>query len=326
MSGSSQPPGPPRIAVWLTHPEAECWNFRPRHREAIERAVPGASVSVHEDADAFRVALRDASIALVWTFEESWLDEAPALYWIATPAAGRDLLRLAPRPGLTITHGGFHGEIMAETVVGLLLAHCRGLLDAVRLQDAPWPRADLSPRLRPLRAARVTLLGFGRIGAWIGRLLRPFGARITGVRREGGPGPDWFGPEDRVVGVDELDRWLPETDYLVACLPGVRETDDILDAARLARLPASAVLVNVGRGNAVDEGALAAALREGRLAAAYLDVFREEPLPTSSPLRDCPRLLRLPHVSAIAPNYLDLFVEELLVALRGRRAGDLRAG
>ena len=84
------------------------------------------------------------------------------------------------------------------------------------------------------------------------------------------------------------------------------------DAEALAAIPRSAVLVNVGRGNAIDETALAERLEERRLAAAYLDVYRQEPLPDDSPLRTCGNALLMPHASAIAPNYLDLFVEEFI--------------
>ena len=99
------------------------------------------------------------------------------------------------------------------------------------------------------------------------------------------------------------------------CLPASPDTDGILDARRLELLPAHAGIYNVGRGNAIDERALAAWLAARPLAAACLDVFREEPLAADSPLRALPNCLILPHLSAIAPDFLDLFVEELIERL-----------
>ena len=112
-----------------------------------------------------------------------------------------------------------------------------------------------------------------------------------------------------------LDRVLPDTDHLVLCLPASPGTEGILDDRRLQLLPAHAGIYNVGRGNAIDEQALASWLASHPLAAACLDVFREEPLAADSPLRSLPNCLLLPHLSAIAPDFLDLFVEELIPRL-----------
>lgn len=307
------------IAVWITDPEIECWSFADRHARRIREALPGAAVTICASEAEFLRALPRARVACVWVFEEEWLAAAPRLEWIATPAAGRDILHVRPRPGLEITYGEFHGEIMAETVLAFLLAHRRGILETRRLQDAaPWPRADLQYCLRPLRGSRLTILGFGSIGRWIGRLAKPFGVRVTGVKRCPAPRPDEFEPEDRIALAGELDSILPETDFLAVCLPRSEETDRIVDARRLALLPEGAVVVNVGRGNAIDEAALARRLAERRLGGAYLDVYENEPLPEDSPLRSCPNVLLMPHASAISPNYLDLFVEEFIRRCRER--------
>ena len=104
-------------------------------------------------------------------------------------------------------------------------------------------------------------------------------------------------------------------DWLIAALPSDTGTDNLVSAAVLRALPRRAVFINVGRGNAVDEEALATALRTHRLAAACLDVFKREPLDSTSPLAaDLPNLHRLPHATAFAPDYLPLFFEELAAA------------
>jgi phosphoglycerate dehydrogenase-like enzyme len=205
---------------------------------------------------------------------------------------------------------------MAETVLGMILGHARGLFATRALLAAnPWPRAELEPWLRTLRGAGLTVLGFGNVGERIARLAKACGPRITGLRRFPGEPPAWFEPGDRLLPASELERVFPETDHLVLCLPASPSTDGILDARRLELLPAHAGIYNVGRGNSIDEQALASWLTDRPLAAACLDVFREEPLAAHSPLRALPNCLILPHLSAIAPDFLDLFVEELIERL-----------
>lgn len=304
-----------RIVTFLEHPDVPAWTFTQAHAERLRAALPGASVTVCHDEAAFLAALPEATVALVWRFEQAWLERAPHLRHLFTPAAGRDYFRLEPRPGLRITYGSFHGRIMGETVAALLLAEFRGVAECLRRADEPWPVAAVAPRQRTLRGAHVVILGFGHIGEWIGRLLKPFGVRLTGVRRRPGRRPAYFDQQDLVISAGGLDAVLHEADALVLALPGGPETDRILDARRLALLPSRAVLCNVGRGNAVDHAALAEALVAGRLAAACLDVFAVEPLPADAPLRRAPHLTLMPHISAVAPEYLDLFLDEVIAEL-----------
>ena len=307
-----------QVVVHITHRDVPCWNFADRHAAMLEGLLPGFRVGVCRDEASFLAALPDAEVALVWRFRQDWLGRAGRLRLLATPAAGRDYFEVALPPSVEAAYGRFHGVIMAETVAGMLLGMCRGVLPAADCRrTAAWPRAELAARMRSLRGAHVVVLGFGHIGEQTARLLKAFGARITGIRRRAMASPAFFGGDDRVATLAELDAVLAAADHLVLCLPGTPETDSLIDARRLALLPPTATLCNVGRGNALDERALEAALRGGRLAGACLDVFREEPLPLDSSLRDCPNLWLLPHASAIAPDYLDLFVAEFAERWRG---------
>ena len=304
---------PPHITVWLTNPEIGCFAFSDANRAHLEQRLPHAIVAVCRDEAELTAALPQTDIALVWRFRQEWFPLSPRLRWIATPAAGRDYFHVQPPAEVRLTYGTFHGELMGETVLAMMLGTLRGVVAtaAARATDA-WPRVPLSRQMRTLRGAHLVILGFGHIGNWVGRLAKPFGVRITGIRRTAGQPPDYFGAADRVVSAGELDRVLPEAEHLVLCLPRSDETDNILDARRIALLAPHAVVYNIGRGNAVDETALARALREGRLAAACLDVYQTEPLPADSPLRDCPNALLMPHASAFAPNYLDSFLDEFV--------------
>jgi phosphoglycerate dehydrogenase-like enzyme len=170
--------------------------------------------------------------------------------------------------------------------------------------------------MRALRDQHVVILGFGSIGEWVGRLLKPFCVRLTGIKRHVGDKPDYFEERDRVVSVELLDSVLTQADHLVMILPSGEATDEMMDAYRLGLLPDRAYLHNIGRGNSIDEKALARALREGDIAGACLDVFSEEPLKESHVLYGCPHVLLMPHVSAIGDQYIPLFMEELAPKIR----------
>ncbi|MHC4884086.1 MAG: D-2-hydroxyacid dehydrogenase [Planctomycetota bacterium] len=303
------------ILVWLTDPVVACWHFSEANHRDLAAAIPEAEVVVAPDREGFLEHLPKADVAIVWVFEQAWLDRAPRLRWIATPAAGHDYFTVVPPPGLRMTYGRFHGEVMAETVLAMILAHCRALIPAVQAQaNDPWPRETLAPRMTTLRGSHLAILGFGNIGRWIGRLAKPTGVRITGIKRTPAPPPEYFDHNDRVKTLDALDDLLPSVDHLVVALPRDASTDAILDRRRLALLPSHATLTNVGRGNAIDEAALVEALEAKRLAGAYLDVFAREPLDRDHPLRSVPNAILLPHVSAVAPNYLSLFIAEFAEA------------
>jgi D-2-hydroxyacid dehydrogenase (NADP+) len=305
------------ISVWLTNREVQCLNFTERQKAALERNLGNARVSLHADSASFKAGLPKADIAAVWVFKDEWLALAPRLKWIATPAAGKDYFDIHPPARIKVSYGAFHGVIMAETALGLMLSAARGILKARELQNKhEWPRTELEKSMTTLAGSHVVILGFGSIGRHIARLAKPFGARITGVKRTPAGPPEFFGKEDEIITMDRLDSVLPETDHLMIVLPQDRSTDNILDKRRLALLPRRARVYNIGRGNSINEADLAEALTSGKISGAYLDVFQEEPLKSDSPLRRCPNLLILPHASALAPNYMDLFVEEFAARYR----------
>lgn len=287
------------ILAWLNSAEVPAFCFTERHAQPF----PGAVVQIADSEAEFVAALPAAEIVLTWRFRQEWFALAPRLRWIATPAAGHDDLGQLTLPaGVRVTYGTFHGEFIAETVLGMMLAETRGIADAIRLPGL-WPRREIAARMKTLRGSHVVIVGYGHIGQWIARLLEPFGVRITGIRRHA---------TADALPVTELDRVLPTTDHLVLVLPAEDDSRQLMDARRLALLAAHAALYSVGRGHCVDETALAIALRQRKLRAAYLDVFQQEPLPATSPLRGAPGFVMMPHASAVADQYLDRFVAEFL--------------
>jgi phosphoglycerate dehydrogenase-like enzyme len=306
------------VVVWLVAKPLASLRLAERHETRLREALPRVKFRFCRSREEFLEVLPQADAAAAWTFRQEWLERAPGLRRIISPTAGAEWFPIEPPPGLRLEFSRFHGRIMAETVLGMILGHARGLFASrALLASNPWPRAELEPWLRTLRGAHLTVLGFGQVGQHVARLAKACGPRITGLRRTAGSepsaaAPPWFEPGDRLEPPSELDRVLLDTDHLVLCLPALPSTEGILDARRLRLLPAHAGIYNIGRGNAVDEQALADWLADRPLAAACLDVFREEPLAADSPLRALPNCLILPHLSAIAPDFLDLFVEELI--------------
>ncbi len=301
------------ISVWLTNPEIKSWNFSEDNRKKLEKVLPGTVVSFHSNSEAFKENLKDTDIALVWVFNQKWLKMAPKLKWIATPSAGKDFFTIDLPEGVIVTYGAFHGEIIAENVLGAMLGFTRRLFWVCRNQKKlVWPRKEIESYSNTLRRSHLVILGYGNIGKWIARLAKPFGIKITGIKRRIINLPDFFDKNDKIITVENLDSVLPETDHLVIALPRDKSTDNIINKKRLNLLPKRAYIYNVGRGNAIDEIALANVLKNGKIRGAYLDVFKTEPLDINSPLRNCQNILITPHSSAIAPNLLDLFINEFV--------------
>jgi len=306
------------IVVFQEH-AVPCFGIQARHVARLRAEHPEAKVTWCRNETSFLRALPKAQVALTWAFRQAWFDHAPKLRLILTPAAGRDFFPITPPPQVNVKHGTFHGAIMGETVLGLMLAFNRGLFEAHRRQllGELWPREALYD-VGLLRGSHAVIVGFGHVAEGIGRLLKTFGVRVTGFRRTPPKrAPAWFEKGDAVFAMDRLDAVLPTADHLILVLPSDTGTDRLFDARRLARLPRRAVVYNVGRGNCIDEKALAQALKRGALRGACLDVFAQEPLTQASPLAaNLPGLVRLPHASAFAGAYMDLFMDEVIAWLR----------
>ena len=232
---------------------------------------------------------------------------ARRLRWVHSAAAGvRGLLydeMLASDIVLT-NSAGIHAIPIAEHVLGGVIFLLRGFDRAIERHrahvwdKAPWtgPGADV----REVGELRVLVVGAGGLGQAIGQRLAWLGATVTGIRRSPDRGvPDGFA---RVLGPDALDDALPEADLLVLAAPFTPDTDRLIGAERIGRLPRGAIVANVARGALLDTEALVAAIRANRLRGAVLDVFDEEPLPPESPLWGLPQVLLTPHVSAVSPR------------------------
>lgn len=289
---------------------------------------PGVEPVWYDPAQPIPLEHRDAECLVTWGNPGWQLAEAAGvlakLRWVQSLAAGPDsVLDAGFGPAVTITSGvGLHSRTVAEHALALILALVTRLPQSAKAQAGHrW--ADELGGLRPLHhegpvttllGARVLVWGFGSIGTTIAPLLAQLGASVRGVARSAG---ERFGFP--VIAQDDVDSALGETDVLLMILPGGEATWQGLSEARLRQLPSRAYVVNVGRGTTIDEDALVAALREGRLAGAALDVTAVEPLPADSPLWEAPNLLLTPHAAGGRPVGADVLIRENVEALLAGR-------
>ncbi|MCX7677385.1 MAG: D-2-hydroxyacid dehydrogenase [Alteraurantiacibacter sp.] len=218
---------------------------------------------------------------------------ATGLKWLNSFFAGVDWLPLSDLKarGVRLTNGsGLNANTVAEFAVMAMLAFARGHADIVRAGDRhEW----LAPRMegnRELAGSKVLILGYGEIGQAIARMLAGFRVKVVPVRRSGADGALRPGEWQARVG---------EFDWVVMAMPGTPETRGVVNAAVLAAMKPSAVLVNMGRADAVDQEALIAALHGRQLAGAILDLTDPEPLPPDHPLWDAPGVQITMHLAGL---------------------------
>ena len=229
----------------------------------------------------------------------SALHRAPALRWLHTFNTGVDHPAFQPflQRGVAITNHPIVAAVpIAQTAIAGLLLLARGFPHWLEAQRArTWSPQDRAHAPARLDEQTLVVIGLGAIGSEIARLARALGLRVIGVRRSPAQPGD---PVDELHAPSALPELLPRADWLALACPLTEHTRRLIDAAALARLPVGARLINVARGEIVDQDALIAALSSGRLGGAYLDVFETEPLDPASPLWSLPNVIVTPHNAA----------------------------
>jgi phosphoglycerate dehydrogenase-like enzyme len=248
---------------------------------------------------------------------------APKLRWVQASIAGAG--EVAKKAGLVetdivvTTASGVYSGSLAEFVVMAMLQHAKGL---ERLRRDKAERAWRPAYVDTLEGKTLCIVGIGNIGRAIAGRARPFGMRILGVKRTVHDEDPARNHADALYGTERLHEALAEADYVTLTLPGTPETHHLVDEEAIKSMQKGAYFVNVGRGAAVDEGALVEALREGHLSGAALDVFEVEPLPRESPLWELDNVIISPHSTDNLPGLTnrlqtDLFCENLRRYLDG---------
>ncbi len=250
------------------------------------------------------------------------LSRAPNLKWLQLMSAGADRLRDTEiwQSKLTITGvSGIHAGPIGEFVLGFMLMFAKGLQQCFRMkQNHEWKR--YTPSL--LRNKTVGIVGLGHIGNEVARLSKSFGMTVIATKRsvsKAGKAKN----VDQLLPQTQLKEMLRKSDYIVLSLPWTPETHHIIGEAELRSMKESAYIINVGRGELIDEEMLIRVLDEGKIAGAALDVVATEPLPKDSRLWDMNNVILSPHVSGNMEDYIDkatlLFCDNIRRYLEGKK-------
>ena len=218
---------------------------------------------------------------------------------------------------------GSYGVTISEYIIMVTLMLLRREMEYMQfVREKRWVQ---TLPITSILGSRVTIVGTGNIGTETAKRFAAFSpAKITGINRSGRIGEEYKPLFDEVGTQADFGRILPETDILVLCTPGTASTQRMIGREALAMMKETAVIVNVGRGSAIDQQALEEALRAGKIRAAALDVFEKEPIPQDDPIWECPNLLITTHVSGnmslpwTVEENLKLFLEDLDNYVNGR--------
>ena len=278
--------------------------------------LPGLNITAISDAEEGPVLGTNCDIILGEpSFVSGVIPRIPGLRWVQSTWAGVEpLLDPSLRRDYVLTNArGVFGGLMSEYVFAYLLAHERRILHRHAAQAAgQWDKTPPGT----LRGKKIGLMGVGSIGACLARTAKHFGMTVRGYTRAS----ETCTEVDAYYHGAGLMAFASELDYLVSVLPNTDDTRRIVDAALLSALPPRAVFVNVGRGSAVDELALAEALRTGRIAGAVLDVFQEEPLPPEHILWRTPNVRITSHTAALSvpEDIVQIFLDNYRRLLQGK--------
>jgi len=306
------------------HSQFAVWNIPQEHVDRLRAEFPSHTfLHALDDAAALEL-MGNADVAFMGQLTREQLRAASRLKWIHSPAAGVGGMlfpEMRDSPVVITNSKGMSAETIAEHVLAVTLAMFRRLPHAFRSQARrEWAQDAIAEQgNRTIAGSRILVLGLGNIGRAVARRMTLLGAHVTGIRRAADRKMDHVA---EVASPDSLLDCLPHADVVVIAAPHTRETRSLIGAAALAAMSPEAIVVNVSRGALVDESALAAALRDQRIAGAALDVFEDEPLPADSPFWTLPNVLITPHTSGFRLDHWDAATALFAANLRCFEAGE----
>jgi len=325
-----------RVLIAIHH-RVQAWTIQPAHVDELRRRFPQITFlhSTTRDTDIELAETADTAFALGLPKEA--VARAPRLKWVhcSGHAVGHfPLAELGARDIIVTNSRGVQAIPIAEHVMAGLLALARRLPQTMRdQQERLWRPNELIGDASPwvLYGRTLGIIGVGTIGEAIAVRAKAFAMRVIGVRRH--PKRERPAGFDEVLGPGDMDRLLALADIIVVAAPLTADTNLLLDADAIGKARRGAIVVNIARGQLLDEEALARALAEGRLGGAVLDVLTTEPLPPHSPFWSMPNVIITPHNSGFRAGHfdavIDLFSENLTRFERGvelLNVVDLNAG
>lgn len=307
----------------------------------LEAVSPRLAITVREARTLEEISdlIPTVDVLYTWNLFPNPSD-APRLRWVQLHQAGFDNVSnqvLYTNSDVTFTTAsGVHSIQMAEYTMAMILAFAHHLPEMMEDKlNTLWPK-ERSNRYMPkeLFGATIGIVGYGSIGRQIAKLAQAFGMKVLAVKNDlrhleeantylvpetGDPTGDL---PDRIYPPEALHSFLKECDFVVLTVPLTPETHHLIDAAALKAMKNDAVLINVARGDVVDQQALIEALQQQRIGGAALDVFSPEPLPPDNPIWILPNVIQSPHIAGLTPHYYERATELFAENLRRFIAGE----
>ncbi|MBI2508355.1 D-2-hydroxyacid dehydrogenase [Candidatus Woesearchaeota archaeon] len=272
------------------------------------------------DKDKLEKNIWDSNILIVGHFNKEIFHKANKLKWVHCTSAGVNKLLFPEfiKSKVILTNSrGIHPIPITEHVFAAILCFQRRFKDHIKNQikkEWKYERSD------ELCGRTIGIVGVGEIGKRIAEIGKAFGCHIIGVKRSVN---EKINNVDELYSVEELDKLLKASDYVVLCLPSTEKTKNMFDISKFRMMKKNSVLINIGRGDAVKDEDLVKALKEKIIAGAALDVFREEPLPKESHYYGLDNILITPHHSGSTLKYdersIKIFCENLKLFLEGKK-------
>ncbi len=310
----------------VLHHRFELWQLPVWFIEKLRGQFPQIEVVHRDNYETVEDDIHDAEVVFTLSLKPGQFEAAQKLKWIHCPAAAVHQFsfpELIKSEVILTNSRDVHGPVVAEHVMALIFAMAKNLHLAARYQQKHvWGQEQIwysHPHPRQIAGATLGLVGVGSIGRAVAKHASALGMRVIAVRER--PEKGSVEGVSQVLPTSQLDSLLAQSDYVVLAAPVTADTTHLINAARLAKMKPDACLINVGRGQLVDELALAQALRERKIGGAALDVFEKEPLPPDSPLWNIENLLITPHTAGLEAKLwerqYDLFSENLRRYLSG---------
>jgi len=309
------------VAVNLTSNPSRLQKLRQQIESRLGEAITKIELSL--DPAKFAENLAAAEVIATYRFSAEQLVQCRKLRWLYLGAAGieKSLSPALVQSNVNVTNArGIHGDRMTEFVLGAVLFLANRFDFAVRGQiEKQWRQKEMIKARFPVAGKTVGIAGIGAIGMEIAKWCAAIGMRVIGLRRNIHlPKPEIIA---EIFAVHQIDEFLQQADFVVLTLPLTAETRELLSAERLQQMKPGAYLINIGRGELVDETALLTLLRERKIAGAVLDVFQNEPLRADHPFWQLDNVLVTPHISGNFEEYVERvgeqFAENLARYLRG---------
>jgi phosphoglycerate dehydrogenase-like enzyme len=315
-----------KLLIVVQH-QFELWNVPAWFAKRLAADFPQLRIVQSDSYDGAESELRDAEILFTILLRPEQFAIANKLQWIHAPTAAVNQLLLPEivESNVIITNSTeVHGPVVAEHVMALIFALAKKIPQDVRFQqDKIWGQERIWKEgfhPRELAGATLGLIGVGSIGRHVAQVASSLGMMVLATRKH----VEKIRPAGvaAVFALGDLDEMLKQSDFVVIAAPLLPSTQKLMNADRLSKMKPDAFLINVGRGQQVDEAALIDVLRNHRIAGAALDVFQQEPLPPDSPLWNLDNLLITPHTGSqtekLWHRHYELFSDNLRRFLDGQ--------